>query len=126
MLPFVAILQPAPSWEPYVIPVAAALIPVWLPLIHPTLVLKPVPFAGLTLGWDSAYIFQAEDKGVTFEPRLGLRLEPIGALRLEGGIDHGSFWNWRHANESFGWGWYARASLSTDLVGGATPPPSGD
>lgn len=126
MLPFIAVSELIPSSEPYVVPFAIALLPAWLPLVHPTLVLKPVSFAGLTLGWDSAYIFHAEDKGVTFEPRLGVRLEPSGSLRLEGGVEHGSFWNWRHANESLGWGWYARASLSTDLVGGAAPPPSGD
>lgn len=126
MLPYVfaAVLHP-PS-EPYVRPLAYAMLPAWLPLVHPTLVLRPAPSVGVALGWDAAYVFAGDDRGVVIEPRLGLRLDSARRFRLEGGINHGSFWNWRRADESFGWGWYVRASLSTDIVGGAELPPSYD
>ncbi len=126
MLPYVLAAGLYPASEPYVRPFAYAMLPAWLPFVHPTLVVRPAPAVGLVLGWDAAYVFAGDDRGVVFEPRLGLRLDGARRFRLEGGINHGGFWNWRRANEGFGWGWYVRASLSTDIVGGAELPPSYD
>jgi hypothetical protein len=121
MMPLVGVGLYCESCEPVARTIGLALLPLWLPLVHPALIAEPADGVGLALGYDAAYVFQSEDKGVICNPYLGLRVEPFDAVRLEGGINHQNFWNWERGSESFGWGWYVRLALSTDLVGGAEP-----
>ncbi|MBU0741654.1 hypothetical protein KKG45_10620 [bacterium] len=119
MLPLMATSVLCRSCDCVVKPLALALLPAWAPLVHPALTAAPVGGVGVAVGYDAAYVFQAEDKGVAFNPYVGLRLEPARAFRIEGGVNHQNFWNWQRSSETFGWGWFTRAAVSTDVIGGA-------
>lgn len=120
--PLVAVSQFCSSCEPTVAVLAVALIPVWLPLLRPTGVWQPLPWAGLGVGYDSEYVFLAEDKGVTFRPFAGVQLDPGKYARLESGVQQSWMWSWKRDSRDLGPGAFVRLSVGTDWIGGGLLP----
>ena len=122
ILPLALVVESRPSCEGGVKVAAVALSPLLLPVVRPTLAVRPVRGVALTFGYDAAYAFTSDTKGIFFTPGAGLRLDPVSAVRLEGGVTRGFFWDWQRADDTMGWGWYARVSLRASLFGTVKPP----